>query len=533
MEEARIVFVDIRNKLVNENVISDIIFESDVVIPLTPYTVYVLEKNNINYTSLSDFKSNKDFVFDVISDYQTISDSFTKLNINKYQFLIRDIGKYVTFEHYLRIIESIKRDRHSIYITNVDDPNGLGKNTPLSNFTNFTSEIKLNSDEKFYQKNRAKILISKIKRNNIFKLLGKVFIRKGKYLYDNASNIFDYKKIVIGLNSNAISKFDFEKIIETLRFINFNHNLEKILNDEIGSLFVRHDKFSVYEPFVFLNGESMYSRYLAYIENKIPTFFMQHGSNVNEDYFLKHNEIFPADVNLVFNEYTKELFESRGAKEVYCVGTNLYNNELISKKKKFDYVYITYCTKYSYSGFHVGSEHDIISPVSENIYNRHKDVIELFGRHFPNKKICIKMQPGVFTGQQLYIPLIEHANNFPNIEVVFDEPLHNLIEESLFIISDYFSSEFSNRNILKSKNIIMFTDMLKLSDEVVRNDLDKLLFLVDEFEHLKKIIEDFDLGIQRTNPNDLESIINRYSSAGLDTKNEVYKLIKSKLDSYH
>lgn len=531
MDEARIIFVDIRDKLLNESVLVDGISKSDMVIPLTPYSIYILDKAGVDYKLLSDFKSNKDFVFDVISDYQMIADNFIKLNLTKYQFLIRDIGKYVTFEHYLRVVECIKGERNSVYISNVDDKYGFGKNTPLSSFIAFSAEIRLDSDEQFYKKNRAKVLISKLKEENIIKSIGKVTNKRPKYLYDNEVNASDYKKVVTEFSSEHIDTFDFEKIIESLESLNLSRNVEKKLHDEIRLLFTQRNEFSVYEPFVFLNGTTMYARYLAYIENKIPTFFMQHGSNVNEDYFLRHNEIFPADVNLVFNEYTKELFERRGAKDVYCVGTKLYSRKVKNRKKKFDYVYITYCTKYNYSGFHVGSDVDVISPVSENIYSRHKNVIDLFGNNFPDKEVCIKLQPGIFTGQQLYIPLVEHASSYPNVKIVFDKSLHNLIEQSSYIISDYFSSEFSNRHILQNRNIIMFTDILKLSDELVRNDLSKLFFLVDDFDKLKKTIEEFDSMPIYEKPDRLESIINRYSSIGLDTEYEVLKLIKSKLDS--
>ncbi len=68
---------------------------------------------------------------------------------------------------------------------------------------------------------------------------------------------------------------------------------------------------------------------------------MQHGSYIQENIFLKYNEIYPADINFVFNEYTKKFFEKRGAKDVYSVGSINFNYKIISSKKyKYDFVYI-------------------------------------------------------------------------------------------------------------------------------------------------------------------------------------------------
>ena len=48
---------------------------------------------------------------------------------------------------------------------------------------------------------------------------------------------------------------------------------------------------------------------------------------------LKYSEITPADVNLVFNGYTKKLFKKLNANKVYDVGSILFNQSIKEKRK--------------------------------------------------------------------------------------------------------------------------------------------------------------------------------------------------------
>ena len=280
-------------------------------------------------------------------------------------------------------------------------------------------------------------------------------------------------------------------------------------------------------PFTFLSKNQNYLEILLYKENKIPKIFMQHGSYLHENIFLKYNEIYPADINFVFNDFTKRLFEKRGAKKVYSVGSLNINYPIIEKKRVYDFLYITYCSSYSHAGVYIGSESHLLSADGNNIFNRHKEIIELFGTKFKDKTICIKIQPGIFTGTIMYVPFLELSKKFKNITIEFSIPLGALIEKSEIIISDYFSTEFINRELHYKRNIILFQGLpIPLPKEIIE-DMEKMFILVETIEDLEtKIINLEEITKNRKRYPD---IIEYYSSKKCDTKKIVTNILKKEL----
>ena len=529
----RIVFVDVRNKLDNENELSSHLVESDLIVPLTPYSCYLMDKIEYPFKLFSELICNKDFRNEVLADYRHLENVFLKNNLESYLFLLKEFAKYITFDRYIRIVQSYINKSESVYISNFNSREEFGTNAPLSDFLSFCSEVKLSVDGQTYKRNKFKLLISEFKSKSFLELVEKIrkkLANESFYVYDNTLNVRDYKKIAISTKAR-IEHAEFLKLLpDIIGSIKLNTRVENILHKEILDFLSYRKSMPHYIPFMFLNGTSMCSRFLIYKDNKIPTIFFQHGSYVHENYFLKYNEVLPADINFVFNEYTKKAFEDIGAKEVHVVGTKNYNKPLRKRSYKFDFVYITYCTAYNYSGFYVGSEYNLVSPVAENIFKRHKEVIDLFGLRFPDKKICIKVQPGILTGQMLYIPLIEYSERYGNVTIVFDEPLHVLIEKSRNIISDYYSSEFSNKNILIEKNIILLTDIITLPNMQVVEELKNIMFLVHDFCEIDKTIEKVESSFRDEISNKSQEVINKYSSKDLNTKLIVRNIINKKLE---
>lgn len=524
----RIVFIDLRNKLHDEMDLMRHIDESDFIISLTPYSNYLLEKLRLEFIRFSKLKDKTQFHFDVLSDYEKIEKRNNFKKLGSAQFVLRDIAKYVTFEHYLRIVKKYTKNKYCVYISSCDDGNAFGKNALLNQFIKFSESVSLDSDKFFYKRNKISSVINKIINTSFFDIYKRLKYQKD-FNYDNKINIQDYKKI----NFKIESKVDFDSIkkyaMDITNGIVTDPTLKNFLYNELSTLITHKKVKSNYIPFTFLNGVDLYSRFLVYKKNNIPTLFMQHGSYVHENYFLRYNEIIHSDVNFVFNIYSKNLFERLGAKKVYCVGSENYNKKIRARKKEYDYVYITYCTQYNYPGFAIGSKDFVLSPVAEDIYQRHKDVIESFGEIHTDKKICIKVQQGIFLASQIYVPLKELAEKYPNVTIEFSEPLFSLIEKSKYIISDYFSSEFSNQNVLNERNIILFGDIIKINDKDVLRDFKDIFITVNNISEMNDVIKNFDFSLKTENKKRNLALIRKYSTSNLNTQKEVKEIINNYL----
>ncbi|WP_221274530.1 hypothetical protein [Thaumasiovibrio subtropicus] len=160
------------------------------------------------------------------------------------------------------------------------------------------------------------------------------------------------------------------------------------------------------------------------------------------------------------------------------------------------------------------------------IYRRHKFIIELFGEKLKNKNICIKLQQGVCLGNFQYVPLEELAEKYDNIKVVYDTPLNKIISKSECIISDYFSSEFSNYNILRNYPVILFNDIIRLENAEIESDLSKFIALASSNDDISKLLNKEDLVQNLKQCREKNSRIIEYYSSSIQP-NENRALVRS------
>ncbi len=470
--------VDIRFKQRDINLL-DYIKNEDKILSLTPYSSYLLDLNGLDYFTYHNIISIDDFKKLVLEKY-SILEEFFKKNID-YSFLFRDFAKVKTFEIY---IENLFKffDRYKIvYITDAVESNSfkIGNNhySYIYSYKYIDRVIKIdNRDNYFYKKYRLYKLFYTLKRKDIFFKIYNRFIDKNRIElnYDN----INYKEIYRKINIH---------------------------------------------PFTFLSTNRDYLDILQYRENSIPRVFMQHGSYIQENIFLKYNEIYPASINFVFNDFTKKLFQREGANRVYSVGSINFNKKIKERKKKYDFLYILYCTSYGYSGLQIFSKLNSLSIDGDNIYRRHRAVIELFGKELRDKKLIIKAQYGVVESM-MYAPLIELSREYKNIEIEFFKPISSLIESSKYIISDYISSEFINRDLHYKRDIFLFNDDKIVIDETILDDMAKLFILVESIKELKEKIEDIK-NISKDRVKD-RKLIEYYFSKDCNSKKIVEDILK-------
>jgi len=387
-----------------------------------------------------------------------------------------------------------------------------------------------NIDKKFYLKNTLFIKFKSLYRKNIFlKLLAKL---QGISLsYDNIHLYKIFSKLdKIEIEKN-IEEDEIEPILNQIgelskksRFLSKEYLL---IYKNIESIFLQPTSSITIHPFTFLTTYNDFKDTILYKKNKIPKFFMQHGNYIQENIFLKYNEIYPADINFVFNDYTKKFFEKRGAKRVYSVGSENFNYKIENRKNiKYDFLYIAYCTNYAYSGMQVFVEDNRLSIDGNDIHLRHKSIIELFGKKLTDKRLCIKLQYGIVSKNMNYIPLLELSKKYKNIKIEFIEPLSNLFNNSKYIISDYISSEFINRELLYKKDIFLFKNTFPIPKDIL-TDLEKIYIFIEDIRDLKSKIENLNSIVEGRVKD--RAIIEYYSSKNIDTKKEINRVVSAQL----
>ncbi|MCF6768106.1 hypothetical protein L3V86_07010 [Thiotrichales bacterium 19S11-10] len=292
---------------------------------------------------------------------------------------------------------------------------------------------------------------------------------------------------------------EFKKFIDEIDKC-LDHDMPKIIKSWCDNLLIdlnkalqeinQSQKIKI-TAFTFLAGVKSYALKLLYNNNNIPVLITQHGSYVHENEALLSNEVLSADVNFVFNDYTKNLFLAHGAKNVKVIYSYDFNYEVLSRKYyKYDFLYITYCSVY----IHTGAIDPIVNldNIADSLamYERHQNIIKLFGTSFPNLKICVKVLP-YFIDNGLHIPLKEIAKQYKNVKIEYIKPIKKLINLSRNIISDYFSSDFINYDLHLKKDIILFSHSpfpLKLDD---LEKLSKMFILCKDEMQLEDILSNF------------------------------------------
>lgn len=543
--------IDIRLRQRKINLLNYIIDDNSTILSITPYSDYLLYSVNKKHFTFHDIILESEFNNIVLDEYKKIEKIF--LDYEHYLFLMRDFALITTFEIYLKVLfdflDKKKLEGYCIiYLTDaetaIDEGINDNKKSYIYNYKKIDKIIKIeNKSYLFYQKNNfySKIFAIYSTKNILIKIYNR-FINKShnkiELSYDNSN----FKEIY-----ENIERISLKKHLSINDVDNFSSIMRDILIDKKEISFIKAkynnilNNFKKYvlnssnvlsikiHPFIFLHKMENYIEILLYGKNKLPKVFMQHGSYTIENLFLKFSEIYPANINFVFNDFTKSLFEKRGAKKVYSVGSIDFNYPIIEKKKKYDFLYITECTNYNYTGTYVSTLSNTISIDGNNIYQRHKNIIELFGTKFKDKKICIKIQPGIMLGTMLYIPFLELSKKYKNVTIEFSIPIRKLISKSKYIISDYFSSEFIHRELHYKRDIILFNSAPLVLPEEIVDDMQKIFILVYTVDDLKEKVSNIETITKDRSRYD--DIIEYYSSKKCDTKEMVKEILEKELNA--
>jgi hypothetical protein len=512
----KLVILDIVSN--NYQAIKDIenIFDDNEVLALTPSSFYYLENNNILFKSFHDLISQEQFKNIASAIYD---DTLNKNKKNKYfKGYFRNVAQVIC---QLLIIDKIKyyiRTSHFesiIYITDRKIENNLALDSLENNvslLSNFIKFDKILQIENNIIENNIK-LIDRIKKHSLGQLLRKLYSKflKKDLRYDWFELNLSSKKVEVLINNELIEfSIDTSKM-NYIKNIKLNYMI-KDSQSNISNLLTFMEK-DVFNKVINLQNIDLY--------------FFQHGSYLYKNIFIRYSEIEHAKINFVFNDYTKKLFENLGAKKVYSVGSILFNKPIKQRKKEYDFLYITQGHDYAGNLQYVDFPNSLHSFDGYELYQRHKNIIHLFGTKFKDKKIIIRVHPTVVTNG-VYVPFWELAEPYSNITIDVSIPIHTLIEKSKYIISDYFTTEFINREVHYKRDIILFQGAPTPLPEETVEDMKKMFILVDTVEDLEEKVKNIET-ITKNRPR-YDDIIEYYSSKKCDTKKVVTEILKEELN---
>jgi hypothetical protein len=494
------------------------------IVALSPYSFYVLDNLNLEYETLHNFISKKLFRDRVLNNINLIEKNLKK----ECQSLMIELTHYVSFIEYEKTIKYIFEmlgNRSVTYITDVNDVEyDLTNNTSI--FATF-SKIDINWTLIPRQQSQQKNIIRRVKEFSfdriLIRLLNKLF--KIEILYDWSNFawlILKNSVFTSPLNYEEVKKYTCVSIaLDNLTIESFYKNhLEVILKKQVNNPSIIQKNKNIF----FKTWLSSSKNYLNISNNR--AFFYQHGNYFYKNIGLKFTEVYPADVNFVFNDYTKKVFKNLGAKKVHSVGSLNFQKKIKTKQPQYDYLYITQGHDYLGNLQCVDFENSLHSFDGYELYQRHKNIIELFGNKFQDKILLIRVHPLVLN-LGVYVPFWELASNFPNIKIDVTTKMHYLIEKSKYIISDYFSSEFINREIHYKRDIILFSGAPTPLPENTMKDLSQMFILVKDIDELSfKIMNIDSISNQRIR---IDEIIEYYSSKKCNTKNVVTEILSKEI----
>jgi len=509
------------------------------ILALTPYSYYILDQMKLEYITFHDLISIKNFKSKVLKKYKEFSSLI--LSHEEYCYLMIKISPLITYQNYSSILcKFFKQARVSggrvVYITD----------TRKASFDLF--DIRSNEHSAIHYSPYISQTIFIGKRDSVFYLRKKIekhiksFSLFSVYLHAvdkiknapklNYDNVFfrDFflnlpREKIKPLSFSTYDKFkdDFWIQINKSNFSDYVKNrFEKIISqlDESVCHYKNLNDISI-KPMTYISGFDEMCRALTYRKNKIPVITFQHGSNIHNNMFLKYGDVYYSDINLSYNEYSSVNYKKLGSKKTIVVGSVLFNKDLCESSGKFDYVYIPYCSNYEYSVNRIDDTSELSMGGYEN-YERHKYIIEMFGEKFPDKKICIKLQPGIMFGQ-MYVPLIELSQRYGNVHVESVTPLHKVLSQSKYVISDYFSSDFTNEKIHKCKGIILLNKD-EIIDVSIKKDIGEMFTRCDDVYDVENIILNIDELFKKRQIK--VKIIEKYSSKVCKTKSIVDDIYK-------
>lgn len=486
-------------------------FDNAIVLSLSPSSCYYLDKNSIQYISFHGLISTKDFRDEFLSIFFDI----LKNNEEIYQRgFLREVSQYISQLLFVeKIITYIKKHNYTstIYITdkksNWDSSSISNENSILSYFFEFSKVIKIKKDIL-----KIKItLLDKLRQCSFIRIKDKI---KDKIVKNNLKYDWD-------LIDPKVKKYDIEIDNRTFQF-NISHQKLKHTNMNELNFNIKNETTQYTNYLTFLEKDD-YIKVIELIKKNKELFFYQHGSYLYKNLFIRYSEIEVANINFVFNDYTKKFFEEMGSKKVYSVGSILFNKKIKEKKKEFDFLYITQGHDYLGNIQYVDFPNSLHSFDGYELYQRHKEVIELFGQKLINKRIIIRVHPCIVSSG-VYVPLWELAEQYKNITIDVKTSIHTIIEKSNYIISDYFTSEFINRDVHYKRDIILFDSAPTPIAETIYQDMQKMFLLVSDVCDLKTTVQNIE--DVTNNRKRYDNIIEYYSSKKCDTKKLVTKILE-------
>ena len=471
------------------------------ILALTPLSFFYLEENEIDFISFHTIISQEQFREEVLKLYKKLF-----LERSFFSGIYREISQYLNiflYREYIKGLIDSKNYNDIIYITD----RKIDKKLELSNNCSFLySQLNLNSVNSISQRDLNIKLYNRYRfTTNIFKKIkNRILKRNLKYDWIDILDKFPIKN----------NKIDLKIVDFSYKIDNFNFNLNFSIEKE--------NYINNYNTFLTKNNFFHVKEYKK--NNKL--YFFQHGSYLYKNLFIKYGEIELADINFVFNDYTKKVFKDLGAKKVYSVGSIVFNKKIKERKKEYDFLYIIQGHDYMGNLQYVDFSNSLHSFDGYELYQRHKGIIKLFGEKFKSKKIIIRVHPLVLTSG-LYVPFWELAKPYSNIVIDVSIPIHTLIEKSKYIISDYFTTEFINREIHYKRDIILFKGVPTPLPKETMEDMKKMFILVDTVEDLEEKVKN----IEEITKNRIryDDIIEYYSSKKCYTKYVVNEILDKEL----
>lgn len=484
-----------------------------LVIPLTPSSIYYLETNSIEFKKFHSLMTTKTFRNNILKIYEDIK--VANENRPNFHGCFRTIAQYLNYFYTIEILLSfIKQQKFNeiIYITDkklVKDIFSLSnQESSLPEMISFSKIINIDFMDNSF-----------LKKKNIFKIYSPVFLLKK--LWNKAFNSdLSYDWLEIKPQRKVY------KINKEVKYCYFDLRSDLFKNIEVSELridcsILKSKKVSCFNTFLSLEQSIATQK----INNNL--YFFQHGNYFYKNIFIENSEVNVAKVNFVFNEYTKRFFEDLNGKNVFVVGSNLFQKKIKEKKIEYDFLYITQGHDYLGKKQYVDFPNSLHSFDGYELYQRHKQIIELFGRELNTMKVVIKLHPCILsTG--VYSPLWEIAKKFSNVSLDITTPIHGLIESSKYIISDYFTSDFLNREIHYKKNIILFSGAPTPLPSETLLDMKKLFILINSVVELRDKIRTI-RSIVKNRVQD-SSKIEYYTSKKVDTTKKVKEIL---LNEFH
>lgn len=465
-----------------------------VCVSMSPYADYLLDKAGVSYSHFhNEVVDENDYKAEIYTLYDKLEKSFS--SFRQYSFLLYPLCSLICSKVYISrfhgflnkyFLEGYKAiflsDQTFESISEKYMLSEVGENVHYEYVRSKDSFFYMMSTLRYYHK---LMTWKRIKGSVISRLLFILKERfyalphKWKYDSDGICRHFSSRKLKSGFDNNNFCNYrDFlffqETIKESLADIFCSSKLLVRANEIVEKLeeIIKIDEPRPYRVLNFLSNFCDYADYIYYKRSGFPAVFLQHGSYVVENRFLKHCEIYPADVNLTFNRHAKDLFESYGKESVYVFGRG--RREIVVPTKKYDYTYIIYCSNYKNMVGSLSVNGELSSENYHEIFNRHVEVIRLFGEKLKNFNLCIKVLPSVFLGGP-YVPLYEVSKCYPNVTIEAYEGMDKVLMKSKNIISDYYSSALVDMNDFPGKIMIFDPCPLPIPSE----HIDKLAKFVN------------------------------------------------------